>query len=211
MPHGSQQLNPTSQKSHILCTTLAVVLTANAAADAPKIGDIAPEWKQLTGTDGEQHSSSDLQDAEAVVVCFTCNTCPYSVDYENRLIALQKKYADAKANVRIVAINSNAVPVDNLDSMKKRATEQKFNFVYLKDESQDVARAFDAIYTPEFYVLNRDRKIVYRGAMDDHTDPAKAKVNFIELAVDATLHNRLPDVSAVGARGCAIRFKRKRR
>lgn len=194
-----------------LVVLLVMVSTFIALAEAPKIGDPAPEWKSLLGTDDKQHSLSDLADVDAVVVCFTCNTCPYSVDYEDRLIALQKKYTDANASVRVVAINSNAVSVDDVDSMKKRAMEKKFNFDYIKDESQGVARAYDAIYTPEFYVLNRDRKIVYRGAMDDSTKAEAVKVNYVEQAVDAALQGKLPKVTAVGARGCGIRFKRVRR
>lgn len=191
---------------------LLFVVTANVSvADAPKIGDVAPEWKRLPGTDGKTHSSADLGDMDAVVICFTCNTCPYSVDYEERLIALQKKYTDSKAKVCVVAINSNAVDVDDLPAMMRRAKEKKFNFAYVKDESQDVARAFDAIYTPEFYVLNRDRRIVYRGAMDDSTKAEGVKVNYVARAVDAALQGKLPEVTATGARGCGIRFRRRRR
>lgn len=186
----------------------------DASAQLPtagKVGDVAIGWKQLIGTDGKPHSLNDLAGLDAVVVCFTCNTCPYSVDYEDRLIALQQKYTDQKTKVAVIAINSNAVPADSLDRMKQRATEKKYNFAYLKDESQDTARAFEAIYTPEFYVLNRQRKIIYRGALDDSTKAADAKINYVERAVESALQNQLPKVTAVGARGCAIRFKRKRR
>lgn len=195
---------------------LPFILTVNGAAQEksnakPQIGDAAPEWKALAGTDGKQHSLSDLSAADVVVVCFTCNTCPYSVDYEDRLIALAKKYAASNASVKLVAINSNGVPVDSLENMKKRATEKQFNFDYLKDETQDVAREYGAIYTPEFYVLNRDRKIVYRGAMDDSTKAEAVKVKYVELAVEAALSGKKTEVTTTGARGCAIRFKRKRR
>ncbi len=200
-----------SYLSRAIPLLLFVVMTSFCFADAPKIGDVAPEWKQLPGTDGKMHSSRDLGDMDAVVVCFTCNTCPYSIDYEDRLIALQKKYTDAKAKVCVVAVNSNAVDVDDLPAMKQRAEEKQFNFAYIKDESQDLARAFDAIYTPEFYVLNRERKIVYRGAMDDSTKAESVKVNYVALAVDAALQGKLPERTAAGARGCGIRFKRRRR
>lgn len=177
---------------------------------AEKIGDVAPGWKRLMGTDDKPHSMEDLAEVDVVVVCFTCNSCPYSVDYEDRLIALQQKYGVQNGKVAVVAINSNAVAADSLEQMKLRAATKKFNFDYLKDESQDVARAFDAIYTPEFYVLNQERKIIYRGAMDDSTKADEAKVSYVERAIEAALQNQTPEVTAVGARGCAIRFKRKR-
>ncbi len=177
---------------------------------AGQVGDVAVGWQQLIGTDNKAHSLADLAELDAVIVCFTCNSCPYSVDYEDRLIALQKKYLDQNAKVAVVAINSNAVAVDDLDRMKHRAEQKKFNFAYLKDETQNVARAFDAIYTPEFYVLNRDRTIIYRGAMDDSTKADAVKVSYVERAVESALRNQTPEVTAVGARGCAIRFKRKR-
>ncbi|GAB5443201.1 MAG: thioredoxin family protein [Fuerstiella sp.] len=186
------------------------VLQAEETAP-PKIGDAAPGWKNLTGTDDEQHSFNDLKDAKVVVVCFTCNTCPYAVDYEERLVALQKKYTDAKQPVRLVAINSNAIPADGLDRMKARASERSFNFPYLKDESQDVARQWGAIYTPEFFVVDQDRKLIYRGAMDDNTDAAKVQRRYVEEAVAAGLAGTAPEVSETGARGCTIRFKRRRR
>ncbi len=195
---------------------LPIILTVNGAAQEksnakPQIGDAAPEWKALTGTDGKQHSLSDLSAANVVVLCFTCNTCPYSIDYEDRLIALAKKYAATDETVKLVAINSNGVPVDSLENMKKRAMEKEFNFDYLKDETQEVAREYGAIYTPEFYVLNRDRTIVYRGAMDDSTKAQGVKVKYVELAIDAALSGKQPEVTTTGARGCTIRFKRKRR
>lgn len=186
------------------------VLQAEETAP-PKIGDAAPGWKNLNGTDDEQHSFHDLKDAKVVVVCFTCNTCPYAVDYEERLVALQKKYTDAKQPVRLVAINSNAIPADGLDRMKARASERSFNFPYLKDESQYVARQWGAIYTPEFFVLDQDRKLIYRGAMDDDTDVAKVERRYVEEAVAAGLAGTAPEVSETGARGCTIRFKRRRR
>ncbi len=195
----------------IALLSIGLTVRGEESKGAPEIGDKAPAWNDLVGTDGKQHSLATLADMDVVVVCFTCNSCPYSVDYEDRLIALQKKYEGAGAKVQVVAINSNGVPADNLEQMKKRAGEKKFNFPYIKDESQEVARNFGAIYTPEFFVLNRDRKIVNRGAMDDSTKADDVKVRHVELAVAAALGGKMPEVTKTGARGCAIRFKRTRR
>ena len=174
------------------------------------IGDKAPSWKELKNTDGRLVSLADFAETDVIVLCFTCNTCPYSVDYEDRMISFQKSYA-GDGKVQLIAINSNLIKDDSLDAMKKRAKEKTFNFPYLKDESQDVARSYDAIYTPEFFVLNRERVLVYKGAMDDATNADAATVNYVDLAVKAALKGERPKQDSVGARGCAIRFKRRRR
>ncbi|MCA9085092.1 MAG: thioredoxin family protein [Planctomycetaceae bacterium] len=180
-------------------------------AAAIGVGSQAPGWSMLEGVDGQHHSLSDLKDRQVVVVCFTSNTCPYSVDYEQRLIDLQSQYSDHPAGVQLVAINANAVSGDRLDEMKKRASDRGFRFLYLRDETQEVARAWGAIYTPEFFVLNKDRTIIYKGAMDDSTDAEKVKIAYVDLAVQAAIDGKKPEVTETGARGCAIRFKRRRR
>ena len=188
-----------------------ITVSGSAFCEAPDVGDKAPDWKDLPGTDDKKYSLDGLEESDVIIVCFTCNTCPYAVDYEDRMIALQKKYVDSGAKVRLVAINSNTIPADSLEKMKERAKEKKFNFPYLSDETQDVARAYGAIYTPEYFVLNRDRKIVYKGALDDSTKAENVKVRYVELAVTAALKGKQPDVTKTGARGCTIRFKRRRR
>lgn len=195
----------------VLCALLFGPLAQIPADETPEIGDPAPGWHSLTGTDGKEHSLSDLSDYEAIVVCFTSNTCPYSVDYEDRLVSLQQKYKDAGQKVQLVAINSNAFVLDNVEKMKERASSRSFNFLYLKDETQEVAKKWGAIYTPEFYVLNKARQIIYRGAMDDSTKADQVKARYVELAVDAALAGRKPETEKTGARGCAIRYKRRRR
>ncbi|MDG1893534.1 MAG: thioredoxin family protein [Fuerstiella sp.] len=195
----------------MLCILSGTHVNAQTRPAPPKIGDVAPEWKNLVGTDDQKHSLAHLADASVVVLVFTSNSCPYSVDYEDRTIALKKKYADTAAGVEVVAINSNAFPEDELDKMKQRAAKKQFNFPYLRDDSQDVARAYGAVYTPEFYVLDRSRRIIYRGALDDSTDAEKVSVSYIDLAIEAAIAGKLPEVTTTGARGCTIRFRRRRR
>lgn len=194
-----------------LAACIPAVFAEEGAVKPPEIGEKAPEWKQLKGTDGKLHSLAGLAGSDVVVVCFTCNSCPYSVDYEDRMIAFQQRYLASDQKVTLVAINSNLVPADSMQEMQKRAEQKKFNFAYLLDETQEVAKAYGAIYTPEFFVLNRDRRIVFKGAMDDSTNAKDVKVNFVERAVTAALNNKMPEVTSAGARGCAIRFKRPRR
>ena len=177
----------------------------------PAIGDKAPAWVDLPGTDDKVHSLESLRSKDVVVVCFTCNSCPYASDYEDRLIALQTKFVKEGLSAQLVAINANTVPADRMDKMKERAAQKKFNFPYLWDGSQTVAKAYDAIYTPEFYVLNKDRVIIYRGALDDATVADKVQVKYVELAVAAGLMGVRPEIEKAGARGCGIRFNRTRR
>lgn len=173
------------------------------------IGDVAPDWNKLPGTDDQEHSLADLKDKAVVVVVFTCNTCPTAVDYEDRIMALTKKYA-VDGKVAVVAINANQVADDLLPKMKDRATNRKFNFAYLHDGTQDVAKAYGATFTPEFFVLDQNRKVVYMGALDDSTAPDKVKLRYVEDAIDAVLAGKAPETRETVARGCLVRYARQR-
>lgn len=174
------------------------------------VGDPAPAWTDLPGVDGKKHSLADLKNKDVVVVVFTCNSCPVAVDYEDRLIAFSRKHAGPDSKVGLVAINVNVIEEDRLPKMQERAKEKGFTFPYLFDETQKIAKLFGASYTPEFFVLNKDRKVVYMGAMDDTSVPANVKVNFLEQAVQAALKGEKPNPGETLARGCRIRFVKKR-
>ena len=124
----------------------------------------APAWIDLPGTDGKKHSLADLKDKPVVVVVFTCNSCPVGRTYEDRIIEFAKKHAAPDSKVALVAINVNTIEEDRLPKMQERAKEKGFPFLYLFDESQRIARDFGAMYTPEFFVIDKDRKIAYMGA-----------------------------------------------
>lgn len=175
----------------------------------PEIGHVVPTWSDLTSTNEQSVSLSDWKD-KVVVVCFTCNSCPYSVDYEDRLLKLHKKYA-GNSSVKLVAINSNLISADSMEKMQERASEKGFKFPYVKDETQSVAKAWGAVYTPEFFVLNRKHELIFKGAMDDSTKAENVTEHYVSAAVDAALAGKTPRTTNVGARGCAIRFKRRRR
>jgi peroxiredoxin len=175
------------------------------------IGDSAPDWSGLEGTDGKRHALGNLKDKEVVVICFTCNTCPYAVDYEDRLIGLAKTFQAEGGKAALVAINPNLVDDDLLPAMKERAEKKGFNFPYLHDASrQQVARSYGATYTPEFVVLNKERKVVYLGAMDDSSDGKTIKKKYVEDAVAAALADKLPETRETPAVGCAVRYVRER-
>jgi len=173
------------------------------------VGDAAPDWKDLPGTDDKNHSLADWKDKAVVLVVFTCNTCPTAVDYEDRLMALVKQYS-AGGKVAVVAINSNQVEGDLLPKMKERATAKNFNFAYVHDDSQQVAKAYGATFTPEFFVLDQQRKIAYMGAFDDATKPEQVKVRHVEDAVEAVLAGKVPETRETVARGCLVRYARTR-
>jgi peroxiredoxin len=197
-----------------LCLINTLIASIALAEDAPvqlKIGDVAPSWSDLPGTDDKKHSLADLQEKQVIVVCFTCNSCPYSVDYEDRMIEFHKKYSDRKEGVALIAINANHKPAEQLDRMKERARIKEFPFPYLMDETQKVAASYGANFTPEFFVLNEDRRIVYIGAMDDKTEADKVEQRYVDLAVEAALKNELPAITTNPARGCSIPYKRKKR
>ena len=175
------------------------------------IGDKAPVWKDLPGVDGKMHSLADLKDKPVVVVVFTCNSCPYAVDYEDRINALARQHAGNAGKVAVVAINVNLVPADSLAKMKARAKDKGFVFPYLFDETQEIAKAYGATRTPEFFVLNSERKVVYMGAMDDNSTADKVMKKYVEPAIAAALAGNVPEVKETIAIGCNIRFARRRR
>jgi peroxiredoxin len=180
----------------------------NAVLD---IGDKAPAWSGLEGVDGRRHSLSELADKDVVVVVFTCNSCPVATDYEDRIIAFSKEYAQPSAKVGLVAINVNRVAEDLLPKMKERAQAKGFDFPYLYDETQDIGRAFGAAFTPEFFVLDRNRRVVYMGGMDDNSDVGAVKNRYLEPAVEAALAGRQAEVAEAPAIGCRVRYARERR
>jgi peroxiredoxin len=199
--------------------TLAVLAVTFAAARAEagqfnsilNIGDPAPAWKDLPGVDGKRHSLADLSDRSVVVVVFTCNSCPIASDYEDRIIAFAKKQCGPGHKTALVAINVNTDEEDLLPHMKERASAKNFPYPYLFDQSQKIAKAYGALFTPEFFVLDKDRKVVYMGAFDDNVEPTRIKQAYVEPAVDAALKGTKATPAETQASGCLIRFERKRR
>lgn len=195
----------------MVATSAPIQVSAGEFNPDKSIGDQAPAWNDLPGTDGKKHSLKDLVDKEVVVVAFTCNSCPYAVDYQDRIVALANQYSGPESKVAVVAINVNAVPADSFEKMQERAEEAKFNFAYLFDESQQIAKDYGAGRTPEFYVLNKERKIVYMGAFDDSTKPADVKKHYVEEAIAATLSGEKVPVAETAPVGCAIRWAKERK
>ncbi|TWU54614.1 AhpC/TSA family protein [Rubripirellula tenax] len=178
------------------------------------IGDEAPTWADLPGVDGKRHGSTELGDQLAVVVAFTCNSCPYAVDVEERLKWVHDNYSPRQ--VAVVAINVNTIDEDSFDAMKEKANSKAFAFTYLFDESQQIAKRFGAKYTPEFFVLGAKdddgkRHVVYMGSMDDRPDGKNVTQPFVANAVDALLDGKPLELTETVPIGCQIRFQRERR
>lgn len=180
----------------------------NAVLD---IGDPAPVWKDLPGVDGKIHSLSDLKDKELVVVVFHSCSCDVAEEYEDRIKAYTRKYGGKDGRVAVVAINVSKDEEDRLPAMTKRAKEHAFNFPYLFDESQTIARKFGALWTPEFFILNREREVVYMGGLDDRSAIRFVKHRYLEEATAALLSGKQPEVQETPAIGCRINLERKRR
>ena len=180
-----------------------------ATGDGYKIGDVATDFS-LLNVDGEMVSLADFEDAKGFIVIFTCNTCPYSVAYEDRIIALDKAYKSK--GYPVIAINPNdpaAIDGDELADMKVRATEKGFTFPYLQDVGQQVYPQYGATKTPHVFVLQKegDNNIVrYIGAIDDSSrNPKKVKKRYVEQAVDALLTGKSPSTATTKAVGCSIK------
>ncbi len=202
-------------RSFALCV-FVVLLSLHGAISGElnptrSIGDEAPSWENLPGTDEKEHSSKDLEKFKAVVVAFTCNSCPYAVDYEERINQLAKKYSSAGSQVAVIAINVNKVEKDLLPAMKIRAEERSFVFPYLLDETQKVAKEFGAGRTPEFFVLDQSRKIRYMGAFDDNTNADSVTKRYVQDAITAVLGDKPVSIRETPPVGCAIRYDKERR
>lgn len=195
----------------LLAVALALVPSLALAGEFNKVlnvGDDAPAWTDLPGTDGETHSLADLAESQYVLVVFTCNSCPVAVKYEDRIIAFAKEHQD---EVAVVAINVNRVEEDSLEKMKERAQEKEFPFAYLFDESQQIAKDFGATATPEFFLLSPKRKVLYMGAMDDEANEDKVQARHLDDAFAAAKAGAAPSVQETYAHGCRIRFARERK
>ncbi len=175
---------------------------------AISVGSKAPDF-DLPGVDGETYSLGSFADADAVVVIFSCNHCPYVVANEDRMVQIQADYADR--GVRLVAICSNDAakyPADSFDAMKARAQEKGFNFPYLRDETQEVARAWGASVTPEVFLLGPEGTVVYHGRIDDNAmAPTAVGRHDLRAALDELLAGEDISVPRTEPVGCTIKWK----
>lgn len=163
----------------------------------------------LPGIDGETYTHDSWPNAKALVIIFMCNHCPYVQALWPRLIKFQAKYGLKGA--QLIGINSNDsanYPEDNFENMKKYASERGQNFPYLRDETQEVAKEFGATCTPDIFVYDSQRMLVYHGRFDDNwKDENAVKTHDLEDAIDAVLAGSAPREGQMSSMGCSIKWK----
>ncbi len=206
-------------KSLIFFIAMSVLTgTISAANEGPetpggyKVGDKARSFK-LKNVDGKMVSLEDYKEAKGFIVIFSCNHCPYVVKYEDRMNALDKKYASK--GYPVIAINPNddvSHPDDSFEKMIERHKEKNFSFAYLRDDTQEIAKAYGAEKTPHVYVLQKsgsDYIVKYIGAIDDNPgNPKGVKEKYVEDAVNALLAGKEVKTPETKAIGCSIKWKK---
>jgi len=181
-----------------------VALTFTPFAD---LGNACPDFT-LPGIDGRTHSLKELSNGKPLVVMFICVHCPYVQAIEERLVQLGIDLK--KSDVNVVAICSNDAtdhPEDSFEGMKARAKEKGYSFLYLHDESQDVARRFGAVCTPDYFVYDKDLKLSYRGRLDDSwKDASKVKKRELFEAVQTLLRGEKVSEEQTASMGCSLKW-----
>ena len=174
-----------------------------------QVGDVATDFT-LKNVNDKMVSLKDFKDAKGFVVIFTCNHCPFAKAYEDRIIAIDKKYKSL--GYPVIAINPNNPEVqkdDSFDLMKKRAKEKGFTFPYLFDEGQKIYPQYGATKTPHVYLLqktNNGNVVKYIGAIDDnYSDESAVKTKYLENAINSLLNNEEIAVKSTKAIGCSIK------
>ena len=199
----------------LLTSTLAIFgLTLFVAFTDPveggyKVGDVAADFNLQNASDESWVSLKSLGEVNGYIIAFTCNTCPYAVMYEDRLIELHNKYASQ--GYPVIAINPNDPDVkagDGFADMKKRAAEKKFPFKYLFDAGQKVYPLYGATRTPHIYLLDSDRVVRYIGAIDNNAqDASAANEHYLSSAIEALKKGEDPNPDFTKAVGCTIKVK----
>jgi peroxiredoxin len=199
------------KKSILLFACIVFLVAAKPAGEGYDVGDTATDFK-LKNVDGKMVSLADYTSAKGFIVIFDCNTCPYSKAYNDRILGLSKKYTSQ--GFPLLAINANAPelsPGDSYEDMKKYAKAKGYDFPYLIDETQSVAKAYGATNTPHVFVLSKtgkEMKVAYIGTIDDSPrDPSSVSKRYVEDAVDALLSGKEVAKTKTKAIGCGIKFK----
>lgn len=187
---------------------IILLVLVSATRNGYEIGDLVKDFR-LKNVDGKMVSLSDYHKEKGVIVIFDCNTCPYSKAYNERIIGLHKQFAPK--GFPVVTINANDGKGDSFREMVAKAKQKKYDFPYLADETQQVAKAFGATNTPHVFVLQRDGndfKVAYIGAIDNNSRSAsQADRKYVEEAVNALLAGEPVTTNRTKAIGCGIRWK----
>ena len=174
-----------------------------------ELGSKAPDFKLVNTIDNELISSYDLFKKSGVLIMFICNHCPFVIHVIDEIVKIGKEYEN---NISFIAISSNDVenyPDDSPELMKLLAKEKEFNFPYLYDESQEVAKMYDAACTPDFFLYNDEKKLIYRGQLDDSRPGNEKSVDGKDLrnALDCLIKNVKNNFPQKPSIGCNIKWK----
>jgi peroxiredoxin len=176
------------------------------ATETLKIGDIVPHFN-LPAVDGREYSLDTS--GKGAVVIFSCNHCPYVQAYEERIKQIQEEFGPRGINVFAISSNDEVkYPEDSFESMKQRAREKNFNFPYLHDEDQEVARSYGATHTPEIFLIDDKKRLMFHGKIDDNwQDASKVKNNYLKEAIQELLEGKNISVPETFTIGCTIKWK----
>jgi peroxiredoxin len=192
----------------LLLSIVVVLFCAASPIKGYEVGDTAADFK-LKNVDGKMVALADFKSAKGYIIIFDCNTCPYSKAYNDRVIALNKKYASE--GYPVIAINSNDATQssgDSFEEMVRIAKQKGYDFPYLVDDAQSVAKSFGATNTPHVFVLTKELKVAYIGAIDDSARNAEAVTKkYVETVVDELLAGKKVSVTKTKAIGCGIKWK----
>ncbi len=173
-----------------------------------KIGDKAPDFS-LKGVDEKYYSLEDFQDAKALLIIFICNHCPYVKTKIPVIKDLEEKYRDE--GLIVVGINPNEsvnYPEDSFKNMQKVAKEKDYRFYYLHDETQDVARRYGAVCTPDPFLFDSEQRLAYHGRLDDALNPGAVPTKHdMDEAIALVLKGKPVDRGVLPSRGCSIKWK----
>lgn len=189
---------------------MKLAIAAMLVAAAPVFADGIPAKDvKMKNVDGKEITIAEVAGKNGTLVIFSCNHCPFVKAWEKRIAEIGNTYREK--GVGVIQINSNdpAVAGDTFESMQERAKERGFQFPYVVDASSDVARAFGATRTPEFFLYDKDGKLVYHGALDDNKDASKASQSYLKDALDAMLAGKPIQTAETKAVGCTIKFRGK--
>lgn len=162
----------------------------------------------LKGVDGKMYSLNSFADKKLLCIIFSCNHCPYVKAVEDRINQIAKDYSNK--SFALVCINSNdeaAFPEDSFEQMQLRAKEKGFVFPYLRDETQQAAREYEAVCTPDIYLYDENRILKYRGRIDDNwKDESAVKRSELRMAIDCLLNDKEIDFEQIPSMGCSIKW-----
>jgi len=194
--------------SLVAVSLIAIPVFAGKYNKAISVGDKAPDFSGLPAVSNGEDTSLSLVDQkeDIVVVAFLANHCPVVQEYEDRLIDFVNAYKDK--GVKVIGISVNDIPMDKIPGIKKYTKDHKSNYIYGYDESQAVGHAYGATNTPQFFVLDKERKIRYTGTLDDNQKEAKVTKTYLRDAVDALLKGQTPPVEETRPQGCGVKYKK---